>query len=291
MKFGVASLHHDEYANKESINKIAEEAEKLEYDSIWVSDHIITPVYQGKTYGYIYESLITLSYLAAKTENLKLGTSILVLPLREPVLVAKQLATLDQLSNGRLIVGLGAGWLKEEFDFLKKDFKERGKKMDEYIIFMKKLWSEGTIKQKNEKEIEYYFEPKPLQKGGPRILIGGNSKRAIIRAVKLGDGWNPVALSPSILEKKISLLRKVSDTRKMVFLRIGILPEVTHGLRIVKTDQSYYLSGSIRDITEDLEKYYRLNVDHIIAYFGSVKIDNYIERMKKFRDIMRSFQS
>ena len=120
MKFGVAVPHHGEFANKDSIDKIAEEAEKLEYDSIWVSDHIISPISQGKTYGYIYESLITLSYLAAKTENLKLGTSILVLPLRNPVLVAKQIATLDQLSNGRLIVGLGAGWLKEEFDFLKK---------------------------------------------------------------------------------------------------------------------------------------------------------------------------
>lgn len=291
MKFGVAVLHHGEFANKDSIDKIAEEAEKLEYDSIWVSDHIISPISQGKTYGYIYESLITLSYLAAKTENLKLGTSILVLPLRDPVLVAKQIATLDQLSNGRLIVGLGAGWLKEEFDFLKKDFKERGKKMDEYIVMMKKLWSEGTIKQKNEKEIEYYFEPKPLQKGGPKILIGGNSKKAIIRATRLGDGWNPVALSPSILEKKLSLLRKLSDARKMVFLRIGVLPDITHALKTIKTEQSYYLSGSLREIAEDLEKYYKLNVDHIIAYFGSVKIESYLERMKKFRDIMRSFQS
>lgn len=293
MKFGVAVLHHGEKSSKNAIDKVAELAEKLEYDSIWVSDHIITPKKEGKTYGFVFEALSTLSYLAAKTENLLLGTSVIVLPMRDAVLFAKQVATIDVLSEGRLIIGLGIGWLKEEFDFLGKEFANRAKVIEEQIKLIKKLWSdEEIVLRKNGTVIEYYFEPKPVQRGGPKIIMGGNAKRAIIRASKLGDGWNPIALSPRILEEKINFLNRITkDKKKLIFLRIGVLPEITSAFKMIKSDTSYYLSGSLREITEDLERYERIGVDKIIAYFGSVDLEEYLERMKKFKEVMKSFHS
>jgi len=292
VKFGVATLHFGAWASIESIEKTAELAERLEYNSIWVSDHIIVPSSYGKSYGYIFESIVTLAYLASKTENLLLGSSVIVLPLRDPVILAKQLASIDVLSKGRLIVGFGSGWLKEEFDYLNKNFSERGKKMDSWIPLIRRLWSNEKIETEKGGKIEYMFEPKPIQKKGPKILIGGNSKKAIIRTINLGDGWNPVALSPIILAKKVNLLKKLNKgMKKPIFLRIGILPEVEHAFRTIKTDYNYFLSGNSRAITEDLEKYSEIGVDHVILYFGSVNLDVYLERMKKFKDIMKSFQN
>ncbi|HLI45706.1 MAG TPA: TIGR03619 family F420-dependent LLM class oxidoreductase [Geobacterales bacterium] len=289
MKFGVSILHTGQWASKEAIEKTAEQAERLEFNSIWVSDHIITPTSYGKSYGYIYESIVTLSYLASLTENVILGSSVIVLPIRDPVILAKQLASLDLLSQGRLIVGFGSGWLKEEFEFLGKEFINRGKIMDEWIMTIKRLWSSERIVWEGK---EMMFEPKPLQKGGPKIIIGGNSKKAIIRACKLGDGWNPVGISPKILSKKIAFMRKMSNNyRKLIFLRIGCLPDIENAYKTKKSDYNYYLSGSLRAIAEDLEKYNELGVDHLIAYFGAVNLENYLERMRKFKDIMRSFQN
>jgi len=126
MKFGVCIPNFGNNANKLTIDKVAESAERFEYDSIWTTDHIIVPK-KERTYVNTYESISTLAYLSAKTENILLGTSIIVLPLRDPIILAKEIATIDNLSEGRVILGIGVGWLREEFVFLKKDFHNRGK--------------------------------------------------------------------------------------------------------------------------------------------------------------------
>jgi probable F420-dependent oxidoreductase len=289
MKFGVCIPNFGNNANKLTIDKVAESAERFEYDSIWTTDHIIVPK-KERTYVNTYESISTLAYLSAKTENILLGTSIIVLPLRDPIILAKEIATIDNLSEGRVILGIGVGWLREEFVFLKKDFQNRGKIADENIKTMKEIWIKEEIEYKiDEETVNFVSLPKPIKI--PKILIGGNSKRAIKRAAKIGDGWFPVGMHYDDIRKGREILNKLSPYSKPIFLRIlvnvggrKIMYKGTTGeLRVS-------LGGSDREIINDLEKYKKSGVIHVACWFGEVNVEEFIERMRKFKEIMNVFR-
>jgi probable F420-dependent oxidoreductase len=289
MKFGVCIPNFGNNANKLTIDKVAESAERFEYDSIWTTDHIIVPK-KERTYVNTYESISTLAYLSAKTENILLGTSIIVLPLRDPIILAKEIATIDNLSEGRVILGIGVGWLREEFVFLKKDFQNRGKIADENIKTMKEIWIKEEIEYKiDEETVNFVSLPKPIKI--PKILIGGNSKRAIKRAAKIGDGWFPVGMHYDDIRKGREILNKLSPYSKPIFLRIlvnvggrKIMYKGTTGeLRVS-------LGGSDREIINDLEKYRKSGVIHVACWFGEVNVEEFIERMRKFKEIMNVFR-
>jgi probable F420-dependent oxidoreductase len=289
MKFGVCIPNFGNNANKLTIDKVAENAERFEYDSIWTTDHIIVPK-KERTYVNTYESISTLAYLSAKTENILLGTSIIVLPLRDPIILAKEIATIDNLSEGRVILGIGVGWLREEFVFLKKDFQNRGKIADENIKTMKEIWIKEEIEYKiDEETVNFVSLPKPIKI--PKILIGGNSKRAIKRAAKIGDGWFPVGMHYDDIRKGREILNKLSPYSKPIFLRIlvnvggrKIMYKGTTGeLRVS-------LGGSDREIINDLEKYKKSGVIHVACWFGEVNVEEFIERMRKFKEIMNVFR-
>ena len=127
---------------RDVIVEVAKAAERLNYDSVWVSDHVLVNKDKPR-YGNIYEALTTLSYLAGMTEQLKLGTSVLVVPQRDARLIAKQVATLDNLSGGRVLLGVGVGWMEDEFANMGADFRKRGRHMNESLRVMKALWTEG----------------------------------------------------------------------------------------------------------------------------------------------------
>jgi probable F420-dependent oxidoreductase len=289
MKFGVCIPNFGNNANKLTIDKVAESAERFEYDSIWTTDHIIVPK-KERTYVNTYESISTLAYLSAKTENILLGTSIIVLPLRDPIILAKEIATIDNLSEGRVILGIGVGWLREEFVFLKKDFQNRGKIADENIKTMKEIWIKEEIEYKiDEETVNFVSLPKPIKI--PKILIGGNSKRAIKRAAKIGDGWFPVGMHYDDIRKGREILNKLSPYSKPIFLRIlvnvggrKIMYKGTTGeLRVS-------LGGSDSEIINDLEKYKKSGVIHVACWFGEVNVEEFIERMRKFKEIMNVFR-
>jgi probable F420-dependent oxidoreductase len=289
MKFGVCIPNFGNNANKLTIDKVAESAERFEYDSIWTTDHIIVPK-KERTYVNTYESISTLAYLSAKTENILLGTSIIVLPLRDPIILAKEIATIDNLSEGRVILGIGVGWLREEFVFLKKDFQNRGKIADENIKTMKEIWMKEEIEYKiDEETVNFVSLPKPIKI--PKILIGGNSKRAIKRAAKIGDGWFPVGMHYDDIRKGREILNKLSPYSKPIFLRIlvnvggrKIMYKGTTGeLRVS-------LGGSDSEIINDLEKYKKSGVIHVACWFGEVNVEEFIERMRKFKEIINVFR-
>jgi probable F420-dependent oxidoreductase len=175
----------------DAIVAVAQAAERLQYDSVWVSDHVLVPEDRSR-YGQLYEVLTTLAYVAARTERIRLGVSVLVLPQRHAVLVAKQIATLDNLSGGRVILGVGAGWMQGEFDNLGADFHRRGRHTDEALRVLKTLWQEEQPQFAGEfyRFRHVLFGPRPVQPGGPPIWIGGNSEPALRRAVTLADGWH-----------------------------------------------------------------------------------------------------
>jgi probable F420-dependent oxidoreductase len=183
-----------EFLSAEAITVISQAAERLGFDAACDTDH---PVPTGRWLDagghHAQDPFVILSYVAAATRTLRLQTGILVLPYRNPFITARAVATLDLLSNGRVTLGLGAGYLKAEYKALGVDFDRRNEIMDEYMKAMKAAWTadEFTFEGTGYQALGNRILPRPVQKPHPPLLVGGNSKRAIRRAAELGDGWNP----------------------------------------------------------------------------------------------------
>ncbi len=189
--FGIAARNFTAFPEMPDARALVEygiRMEELGFDSIWVWDHVLLGVQPNFP---IIESLTLLTAIAARTSKIKLGTGILVLPMRNPVILAKQLGSMDLLSNGRLIMGLASGWYKREFDAVGVPFDKRGKIMDENLDILKRFWTEDMVKG------EWMFHkipagvmfPKPVQKPYPPLLIGGYVDRVLKRAAVAADGW------------------------------------------------------------------------------------------------------
>ena len=192
--FGIVVPSSGALAQPESIVTVARRADEAGFDSIWAIDHIVIPASGVYVFGEdVYEQLVVLAHLAAVTERVRLGTSVMVVPYRNPIVAAKMLATIDALSGGRLILGVGSGWLEEEFDALGVDYPSRGAATDEALDTVVSLWTRRDEGRSARFE-DIRFAPAPVQDPHPPILIGGNSRRAIRRAVELGQGWHPTTV-------------------------------------------------------------------------------------------------
>ncbi|MEO8666980.1 MAG: TIGR03619 family F420-dependent LLM class oxidoreductase [Bauldia sp.] len=189
--FGIAARNFTGYPDMPDARALVDYGVRMEtlgFDSLWVWDHILLGV---KPNFPIVDSLTTLTAIAARTSKIKLGTGILVLPLRNPVVLAKQLSSMDQLSNGRLIMGMASGWYKREFDAVGVPFEQRGKIMDENLEILTRFWTEELVSGEwpHHSIPAGVMYPKPVQKPRPPILIGGYVDRVLKRAAVAGDGW------------------------------------------------------------------------------------------------------
>jgi probable F420-dependent oxidoreductase len=212
MKFGVCVPNYGSTLSVNALRTVAEQTEALGYDSIWTTDHVLMPPNsETPWYETILDSITCLAYLAPLTSKVRLGISSLIMAMRNPVVVTKQLATVDQLSGGRVILATSAGWVEGEFAHLGSDFHTRGKRLNESIKLIRALWGgsgafEGTtIPQKFNKP---KFEPQPIQKK-LTIWVAGNSRAAMKRAVTLGDAWHPNAFPLETFRGMVSEFRKI----------------------------------------------------------------------------------
>lgn len=211
MKFGIHLPQFGRAAGPDTIRKAAVEAEQQGYDDIWVSDHLAIPV--DAPYpptAYIYEPLVSLTWAAAATTRIGLGTSVLVLPMRHPLVLAKMLATLDLMSGGRVIVGAAVGWLEAEFDALGVPFKERGARSDETIRMLRACWTEDPVNLEGARVPAKFkaMRTLPHPRHAIPIWVGGKSEAALDRAVRLGDGWHGSHTTPEQVASTIARLRK-----------------------------------------------------------------------------------
>jgi probable F420-dependent oxidoreductase len=206
MRFGLTpDLATSPLSRPEFALGYARAAEEFGFDSVWLPDHVVWPSVFASKYPYaeqmpytghaLPEPLTVLTFMAAVTSRIRLGTSILILPQRNPVVLAKELATLDALSGGRIDLGVGGGWLREEYEALGASWSDRGRRMDEYIEAMRALWTqpEATYEGRTVSFERIQCDPKPVQPGGVPIIIGGHSDAAARRAGRLGNGFIPVA--------------------------------------------------------------------------------------------------
>ncbi len=206
MKFAIGYANAGPFSEPENAVGLARLLEELGFESLWTVEHVVVPSGYQSPYPYsddgkmpggesvpIPDPLIWLTYVGAATKTLRLATGILILPQRNPIVLAKEVATLDRLTGGRLELGVGVGWLEEEFDALGIPFEARGARTDEYVEVLRKLWRE------DESEFDGAFTrfaplksfPKPVAAGGPRIHIGGHTRAAARRAGRIGDGFFP----------------------------------------------------------------------------------------------------
>ncbi len=210
MQVGIHLPHVGRKAGPDAIRRAAEQAERLGFDDIWVSEHIIIP--QGAPYppsALFYDPVLTLTWAAAFTSRVRLGTSVLVLPMRHPLPLAKELATLQNLSRGRLILGAGVGWMEAEFAALGVPFGERGRRMDEGIAMMRAVWNEDPVSFKA-RHIPATIEAMRMQPppcAPIPIWIGGASEPALARAARL-DGWHGSSRSLDDLPAIVARLRR-----------------------------------------------------------------------------------
>ena len=182
--------NYGEDSSPERIRRTAEAAEELGFDSVWTTEHIIVGPEAVDAYGRVYDPLVTLGWIAGWTERVGLGTSIVLVPLHNPMHLAKQAATLQELSGSRLALGVGMGWHRDEYDFMGVEFEGRGRRGDEAIRLMRALWNgERDFNGRWWSFHDATAEPHPSPQ--PEIWVGGSSDRAIRRARELGDVWHP----------------------------------------------------------------------------------------------------
>ena len=177
-------------SNPAAIRRTAELAEELGFDSVWATEHILVGAEAVDPYGRVYDPLVTLGWIAGRTERIGLGTSIVLVPLHHPIHLAKEAATLQELSGGRLKLGFGMGWHEDEFRFMGVPFEGRGRRGDEAIRLMRALWN-GEHDFEGEHWSFHDATSEPLPSPPPQIWIGGSSPAAIRRARTLGDAWHP----------------------------------------------------------------------------------------------------
>jgi probable F420-dependent oxidoreductase len=260
MQLGIHLPHAGEQATPELIRRAASRAEALGLSDVWVSEHIIVPRATFPRSPLFYDPVLSLTWAAAVTERVRLGTSVLVLPMRHPLPLAKELATLQNLSGGRLILGAGVGWLEAEFTALGVPFRERGRRLDEGLQLMRKVWSEDPVSFRG-KYIAAELDDmsmRPLPIKPIPVWFGARSEAAYARTVKVGDGWHGSQLSPAEAQPVIARLRRDRPE-----------PEFTISMRLHWSGRD---QGELRD---RLAGYAAVGVQHVMVHPHNRDVDDW----------------
>src|ERR1700675_4145693 len=311
MRYGFYLPTRGRTATPEDLETLVRRGEALGFASVMIADHIVFPSVVTSKYPYTVsgvfpgegdalEQLALMAFIAGKTERLRLVTSVMILPYRNPVATAKTLATIDVLSHGRVTVGVGVGWLREEFEALgAADFDRRGAVSDEYIRIMKTLWTECPASFTGQ---FYRFEavqclPAPVQKPHPPIWAGAHSPPPLRRVARLGDGWHPVGANPAVplrapeLEAALDELRRLTEAERRDPSRLTIsykapVYDPTQPLD-ARTGERRPFSGSPGEVESDIATFARLGVSEIVFDFRGERLEGSLERMERFAPVIR----
>jgi probable F420-dependent oxidoreductase len=293
MRFGIALPNYGPLAGAENLVRLARRAESLGVDSVWVADHLVAPVAVESIYPYdrrpdarpgdmgvieqFYEPLTTLAYLAGATTRIRLGVSVYVMPYRHPVVTAKVVATLDALSGGRVVFGVGVGWLREEFAALGRDPRRRGRVTDESLEICRRLWRDevASFEGRELRLPPVRTGPKPVQRPWPPIWIGGNSDAALDRAVRLGDGLHLIDVDPADVASRMLGVRE--RLRSADRDPASFVVSVRKGIRVQRADgpNDKALYGTPAKIRRDRDAYARAGASYLVSNLrGAETVDD-----------------
>jgi probable F420-dependent oxidoreductase len=250
---------------------------------VWTTDHLLLPASDAARFGTIFEAVTTLAYLAGRTERIRLGVSSLVLPMRHPVVVAKQIATLDVLSGGRAMLCVSVGWSEGEYANLGVRFAGRGRRLEDSVQVLRRLWSADPSQPVDLRAgatvlEQAVFSPAPVQPGGPPLWMGGNSEAAVRRAARMADGWHGSSLGIEDFTRRVALLRLAAPDRRLVIslrLRLSYDPESDALLR-----------GEPAAIGETLRGYARQGLEVAVVDFlpGAASLEQRSAALRRFRE-------
>jgi probable F420-dependent oxidoreductase len=311
MQIGFNAPTSGPLAAPEALTQLAAGAEAMGFDYVSFSDHIVIPTDIQARYPYSetgefpqgarggrHEQLTEVMFVAAKTSRIRLVTSVMVVPHRPAVLTAKILATIDVLSGGRLTVGIGAGWLKEEFEAIgAPPFAERGAVTDEYVAAFRELWTSDTphFAGRHVRFADVVFAPKPVQRPHPPIWVGGESGPALRRTARLGDAWYPIGTNPAHPLDSLPRYRAGVERLRKLTAEAGRDPAaVALVLRCPKHGEAVppqaddgnrrLFSGTPAEIAQDLRDLRALGVAGVDFNFGGASAAEMLAEMQQFRD-------
>ena len=306
MKLGYYLPTRGPLAEPAAIAAIVRAGESMGYATIVVADHIVFPVHVESRYPYTLdggfpgqgdalEQLSLMAFVAGLTKHARLVTSVMILPHRNPLVTAKVLATIDVLSNGRLTVGVGVGWMREEFEALgAADYDKRGRVSDEYLEILRKCWTQDPVAHDGE---FYAFDalhclPHPVQRPHPPIWIGGHSPPSLRRVARFGDGWHPVGataaspLPPTEFQALLDELKRLTEAEGRDYASLAIAfkaPSYDPG-RVPPRHDRLCLTGEPAQIAEDLQAYEAIGVDEVSFDFRSPPVSKTLDRMHHFME-------
>jgi probable F420-dependent oxidoreductase len=289
----------------EGIRRFVKRAEELGFESVLAGDHIVLPTSGTNQYPYsadgsfsrpsdepFLETMTMLGYMAACTDTIKIGTTVIILPYRNPVVQAKMFASLDVLTNGRMICGVGVGWLEKEFDILGVPYNQRGPMSDEFLQVFKVLWTESDPEFHgqfyNIDGIQFY--PKPVQKPHIPIWVGGHTHRALRRTAKYGDCWHTTRQTPDFVAQNLPYLREQTEKAGRDPASISIsLKRSLHFTDLGAGEGKSVLTGgtvigTTQEVIDDIYYCRELGIDQLTYDFRVDGIDASIEVMERLAD-------
>jgi probable F420-dependent oxidoreductase len=265
VRFGVHLPQYGKAAGGDAVTRAARQAEDLGFDDVWVSDHLAVP--SGAPYppAFLYEPVVTLTWAAAATSRVQLATSVLVLPYRHPLHLAKELASLDSLAGGRVVLGAAAGWLEAEFDALGVPFAERGARTDDAIDALRACWGDDPVNYSGRffSLPDLRVVPKPARR--VPIWVGGMSDAAVRRALTRGDGWHGTFTPPA---DTAPILERLRNER----------PSDAFTLSMRQTWDG--LATSHDDIRRDLDAFAEMGLDHLLATPVQGTLDDWLRSVE-----------
>ena len=293
IKIGVTVPNNWGVADVKDVVEFGPLAEKLGFESVWVMDHLFNNGYIGERLDDkpYYHPLATLSHISATTERILLGTSVLVLPYHNPVELAKYTATLDQMSEGRVVLGVGVGAMTEEFEALGIPMSQRGSLTNESINIMKELWTHSSSSYSSSRWSfsEIKFAPKPFQTPHIPLWIGGSSSGALKRVVNLGDGWHPSGVTPEEFSmgrlEIIELSKRTGRNPESLTMSARVEVEVGSGPSSARAANRARLSGdNPEEMIAGIEAYRSAGVEHIVLALNSGDVGRLKETMQQISE-------
>jgi probable F420-dependent oxidoreductase len=283
MDYGLALPNFPDGASPEGIEAAAEVAERLGWSTVWTTDHVLVDHAAADEYGRIYEAILTLAWVGAKYSRLRLGTSVIVVPQRNAVLLAKELATLDSLSGGRVIAGVGVGWSRDEFANLgvEERFRVRGAYLDETIRLWRHLWggSQEPFHGRFHTIDDFAFGPLPDQGAALPIVVGGRAEAVLRRAGGLADGYHSSASSPASYGERVPVIRAAAAAagRPAPWLSARVRVQFD-----TATDRYYAMRGTPEEIVAEARAFAGHGVTHLALYFEATDPDEVVAQAERF---------
>jgi probable F420-dependent oxidoreductase len=288
MRYGLCLPNFTELASAHAIDEAADAADRLGFDSVWTTDHVLVDSStDASDYRVTFDAIETLAWVGARHPGLRLGTSVIVVPQRNAVILAKELATLDALSSGRLIAGLGIGWSEAEFENLgaADRFHVRGAYLDETIALWRHLWSGSTepFDGRFHPLRDFAFEPLPAQRSSVPIWLGGRADAALRRTGRVADGYQATSTSPEAMKARLPVIQAAAHDAGRPMPTLAARVRVAFDEPAESSEaRSYGLRGTADQIRAEIERWEDVGAEHLALWFGGASLETFIAAAERF---------